>query len=123
MPCLETLLRRIIWGSGQRANYRMFMIAFSFVQLFVAHVLQPTRLLCPWNLMQEYLSSLPFPTPGFFFSNLGIKPTSLVSLASQVDSLPLHHLGSPIECSSFRQTHFPSPSTHSWKREHLLLLF
>ena len=59
----------------------------------------------------------------FFFSNLGIKPTSLVSLASQVDSLPLHHLGSPIECSSFRQTHFPSPSTHSWKREHLLLLF
>jgi len=122
LPRLETLLRRIIWGSGQRANYRMFMIALSFVQIFVAHVLQPTRLLCPWNLMQEYLSSLPFPTPRFF-SNLGIEPTSLVSLASQVDSLPLHHLGSPIECSSFRKTHFPSPSTHSWEREHLLLPF
>ena len=39
---------------------------------------------------QKYWSRLPFPTPGDL-PNPGIEPTSPVSLALQVDSLPLSH--------------------------------
>ena len=42
-------------------------------------------------LRQEYWSGLPFPSPGDL-PDPGIKPTSP---AWQVDSLPLHDLGSP----------------------------
>jgi len=42
---------------------------------------------------QEYWSRLPFPTSGDL-PNPGIESVSLVS-ALAVDSLPLHHLGSP----------------------------
>ena len=44
---------------------------------------------------QEHWSGLPLPSPRDL-PNPRIEPTSLVSLALQVDSLPLHHLGSPI---------------------------
>ena len=37
---------------------------------------------------QEYESGLPFPPPGDLFPNPGVEPTSPVSLALQVDSLP-----------------------------------
>jgi len=43
---------------------------------------------------QEYWSGLLFPPPGDL-PNLGIKPISPVSPASQADYLPLSHLGSP----------------------------
>ena len=39
---------------------------------------------------QEYWSGLPFPSPGDL-PNPGIKPTSLASLALQVNSLLLSH--------------------------------
>ena len=43
---------------------------------------------------QEYWSRLPFPSPGDL-PNPGTEPTSLVSPALQVDSLPLSHQGRP----------------------------
>ena len=59
------------------------------------HRLQTTRLLCPWNFPgKKYWSGFPFPTPGNL-PNPGIKSTSLMSPALQVDSLPPSHLGSP----------------------------
>ena len=62
----------------------------------------PNTFVTPWTVAhqtplsmgfrrQEYWSGLPFPTPGDL-SDPGIKPESP---ASQVDSLPLSHLGSP----------------------------
>ena len=46
---------------------------------------------------QEYWSGLPFPSP-VDLPDTGIKPISLVSrlLHYRADSLPLHHLGSPL---------------------------
>ena len=44
---------------------------------------------------QEYWRGLPFPPPGDFPDQAGIKPMSPVSLALRVDSLPLSHGGSP----------------------------
>ena len=56
---------------------------------------------------QEYWSGLPFPPP-WDLSDPGIKPTSLVSSACQVDSLPFCHLGSPSErLGSFYSNRFP----------------
>ena len=49
------------------------------------HVLQPTRLLCPWDFPgQGYWSGLPFPSPGDL-PNPGPEPRSP---ALQADSLP-----------------------------------
>ena len=56
----------------------------------------PTRLLCPWGFSrQEHWSELPCPPPGDL-PDPGIKPTSLMAPALQVDSLPLSHWGSPL---------------------------
>ena len=44
---------------------------------------------------QEYWSGVPCPPPGDR-PNSGIEPTSFMSPASQADSLPLSHLGSPM---------------------------
>ena len=44
---------------------------------------------------QEYWSGLPFPTPGDF-PDPATEPTSLGLLHWQADSLPLGHLGSPV---------------------------
>ena len=46
----------------------------------------------------EYWSALPFPTPGDL-PDPGIEPASPLSLALQVDSLPLHHLGNLVPMS------------------------
>ena len=73
---------------------RVFYIAVSKKSLFAT----------PWTVVlqaplsmglsrQEYWSGLSFPTPGDL-SDPGIEPTSLVSPALQVDSLPLSHWGS-----------------------------
>ena len=73
---------------------RVFYIAVSKKSLFVT----------PWTVVlqaplsmglsrQEYWSGLSFPTPGDL-SDPGIEPTSLVSPALQVNSLPLSHWGS-----------------------------
>ena len=67
----------------------------------------PTHLVTPWTVAchvslsmefsrQEYWTGLPFPTPGDL-PDPGIKPVSLASPASAVDSLPLRHLGSPFQ--------------------------
>ena len=56
------------------------------------HVLQPTRLLCPWGFSrQEYWSGQPIPSPGEL-PDPGIKPRSP---ALQVDSLPAELPGKP----------------------------
>ena len=44
---------------------------------------------------QEYWSGLPFPSPEDL-SDPEIKPTSSMSPVLQTDSLPLHHVGSPL---------------------------
>ena len=53
---------------------------------------------------QEYWSELPFPTPGDL-PHPGIELKSYMSPALGVDSLPLHHLGSPfntnLQCLKF----------------------
>ena len=67
----------------------------------------PTHLVTPWTVAchvslsmefsrQEYWTGLPFPTPGDL-PDPGIKPVSLASPALAVDSLPLRHLGSPLQ--------------------------
>ena len=45
---------------------------------------------------QEYWSGFPFPSPGDL-RDPGIEPCLLCLLPWQVDSLPLHHLGSPVQ--------------------------
>ena len=66
--------------------------------------------LSPEYSRQEYWSGLPFPTVGSL-PNSGIKPASSVSPALQVDSLPLHHLGSkPIhfsKCTKLQEVTLP----------------
>ena len=49
---------------------------------------------------QEYWNGLPFPTSGDL-PNPGIEPKSLGSPVLATDSLPLHHLGSPLHVSPF----------------------
>ena len=44
---------------------------------------------------QEYLSGLPFPSPGVVLPNTGIKPTSLCFLYWLAGSLPLIPHGKP----------------------------
>ena len=45
---------------------------------------------------QEYWGGLPVPTNGIFLTQ-GLKPSLLCLLHWQVDSLPLSHLGSPVQ--------------------------
>ena len=47
---------------------------------------------------QEYWNGLPFLSPGDL-PDPGIEPTILASLALQVSSLPMSHLGSPVSPS------------------------
>ena len=49
---------------------------------------------------QEYWSGLPFPPPGDL-PDPGIEPVSPASPALLVDSLPLRHLGKPLNISLF----------------------
>ena len=75
------------------AVYVCVLSSFSRVQLFVT--LWTIARQAPLSMgffQQEYWSGLPFPSPGELL-NPGIKPASLVFPASQVDSLPLSHLG------------------------------
>ena len=61
------------------------------------HGLQPIRLLCPWNFPGKNTQvSCHFPLQGVFPTH-GLKPHLLCLLPWQVDSLPLHHPGSPLE--------------------------
>ena len=64
-------------------------------------------------LRQEYWSGLPFPTPGDL-PDLGIKP---VSPALQADSLPLSHLGSPMQviCSTVKVIKDDKEWMNLWK--------
>ena len=47
----------------------------------------------------EHWSGLPFPSPGDL-SDPGIEPTSSVSPALQVDSLPTEPSGKPMPCTA-----------------------
>ena len=65
------------------------------VQLFVTHGLEPTRLLCPWNIPEENTGvSCHFLLQGLFPTQ-GLNPPLLHLPHWQVDSLPLCHLGGP----------------------------
>ena len=77
------------------------LCCFSCVQLFVTPwTIQPARLLCPWNFSGRNIEV------GCYFLLQGIFPTqesnlSLLRLPHwQTDSLPPHHLGSPITTHS-----------------------
>ena len=60
------------------------------------HGLQPTRLLCPQNFPGKNTGArCHFPLQGIFLSQ-GSNPCLQGLLCWQVDSLPLHHLGSPV---------------------------
>ena len=74
--------------------WALFMyVVLSCVQLFLNLWTVGTRLLCPWNFLQQaYQSGLPFPTPSDF-PNTGSNPSHLMSPALAGQSLPLHHLG------------------------------
>ena len=70
-------------------------VCISHIQLFaIPWTVALQALLSIGFPRQEYWSTLPFPTPGDL-PDLGIKSSYLVSSALWVDSLPLHHLGSP----------------------------
>ena len=75
------MIKSTIWSNTAAVQL------LSCVQLFVTP--QSTRLLCPWDF--------PGKNTGVHchFLLQGTEPTSLVSPAWQVDSLPLSHLGSP----------------------------
>ena len=61
------------------------------------HGPQPARLLCPWDSpRQEHLSGVPFPTPGIFLTQEW-KLRLFCLLHWQAGSLPLNHLGSPLQ--------------------------
>ena len=75
-----------------------------FEEVFVVQSLSHAKLCNPWTVAhqasvsmgfprQEYLSGLPFPSPG----DLPDPGTESASPALQVDSLPLSHQGSPFE--------------------------
>ena len=55
--------------------------------------LQPVRLLHPWNFPGKNNGGFLFPRQGIFLTQ-GSNPCLLCLLHRQVDSLPLHHLGS-----------------------------
>ena len=66
---------------------------FSHIWLFVAHGLQLSRLLCPWDFpRQEYWSGLPFPTPGDL-SDPGTEPATFLFLRSLSLTSPFLSLG------------------------------
>ena len=69
-----------------------YLVAKSCPTLLLAHGL--AHPLSMGFSRQEYWSELPFPSPGDL-PNSGIK---LTSPAWQADSLPLSHLGSPLDC-------------------------
>ena len=71
------------------------VISLSWVWLFVTpRTVAHQAAMSIGFLQQEYCSGEPLPPPEDL-SNLGIKPVSLVSLALQVDSLPLVPPGKP----------------------------
>ena len=75
---------------------RLHAKSLSSVQLLRPHGLWPARLLCPWDFSrQEYVSELPFPSPGAL-PNLGIKPVSPASLALTGGFSTPSHLGSTV---------------------------
>ena len=70
---------------------------FSYVRLFGTPWTVAFQAYLPTEFSgQEYWNGLLFPPPGDL-SNPGIEAMSLVPPALQADSLPLSHLGSPVE--------------------------
>ena len=77
-------------SSRSQSQNACCLIAKLCLTLLLSRGLQPTRLLCPWDFPGKNTGvGLPFPSPGDL-ANPGIKPSSL---ALQVDSLSLSHLG------------------------------
>ena len=91
------LLLTFLQGSGNKESIRVKCLLnhFDRVQLFAT--LWTIACQAPLSMgfsRQEYWSGLPCPPPGEL-PNSGIKPASPGSLALQVNSSPLSHLGSP----------------------------
>ena len=86
-------------------KYNVVVESLSYVQLFaiLLTVAHQVPLFMKFS-RQEYWSELPFPTPGDR-PHPGIEPESYITPALGVDSLPLHHLGSPfntnLQCLKF----------------------
>ena len=70
------------------------VVSNSFVTLWTAGCQALLSMRFP---RQEYLSGLPFPSPG----DLPNSGTELMSLALQADSLPLSHQGSPLHTHTY----------------------
>ena len=67
----------------------------SCVKLLATHELLPSRFLCPWNFPGKNTGvGCNFLLQGIFLTQ-GLNLHLLHLLHWQVDSLPLHHLGSP----------------------------
>ena len=97
IPVLKTVIENTLIGhrpdiKSAQSDLISEVKSLSCVQLFatpwtVAHQAPPSMEFS----RQQYWSGLPFPSPGYL-PDPGIEP---MSLAWQVDSLPLSHLGSP----------------------------
>ena len=117
-PKKVILARKIYWGEQMESTTpEEDEINFIHHPYVHAWVLSHVRLfVTPWTVIhqaplsmgfsrQEYWSELPFPSPGDL-PDTGIKFTSPVSPALQVDSLPLEPSGKPI--------HHPYHASQSW---------
>ena len=65
-------LKKAVWKKSRNKDAKQYHILFMYAadkcsvvsNSLQPHGLQPSRLLCPWNISrQEYWSGLPFPTP------------------------------------------------------------
>ena len=102
---MATTISGVELGFALGKKYNAVVESLSHVQLFailwtVAH---QAPLFMEFS-RQEYWSELPFPIPEDI-PHPGIEPKSHMSPALGVDSLPLHHLGSPfntnLQCLKF----------------------
>ena len=72
------------------------------------HGLKPARLLCPWNSPGKNAGEgCHFQLQGIFTTQ-GLNPSLMCLLHWQVESLPLHHLGSPILMTITKGNHTSS---------------
>ena len=72
------------------------------------HGLQPTRLLCPWDFPGKNTGEGCYVLLQGIFLTQGPNSCLLHLLYWQVDSLPLHHLGSPDLTAYYKRTSWPS---------------
>ena len=93
----ETILEMsgVLVTSAQQSEHAQCCVCSgtSRVLVFATHGLQPTRLLCPWDSPGKSTGVGCHAFLQGFFPARGL---NLCPLHWQVDSLPLHHRGSPV---------------------------